>query len=388
MGQAPEGDLKAGKNLKDEIVNVYADELLRQTLNSVAILGPTPPGDPPPSLQAIEKSNRDFAQGLADVIAHEGSHSFGLRHTQGTTDESRMMVGRDIIRNGGGGDVLANNLIVTRASLELVPTPILGIPAGATNNNYDQFAQDPDIGLADRNRDRAHIPDLAYVTGTGARDEISLSDGGMKDGYKVVHAIVSVYSNAVRSGPAFIASFDYAIVIGVDTEKGTRIDGSSGNDWITVAAGLNVPVTVYGGLGNDSLFGGTGNDTLYGGDGSDSLLGEDGIDSLDGSFEAEWDKVPDKLPTPSPAARMSMNSTSGIWMSGRTTTFSTSSSRCHSRAHPARRPARSPPAQINAIKSGLPQLASWAASLGGQPAAGDETLGNILSDALQRDRNG
>jgi hypothetical protein len=213
------------------------------------------------------------------------------------------------------------------------------------------------------------IPGPHIINGTDYSDSIEANDGDD-----------TVYA---KLGDDWVFGGDgNDRIYGGSKSSPTTFDG---NDYLDGGAGSD---NIYAGSGNDKVFGGTGNDTLDGGDGSDSLLGEDGIDSLDGSFEAEWDKVPDKLPTPSPAARMSMNSTSGIWMSGRTTTFSTSSSRCHSRAHPARRPARSPPAQINAIKSGLPQLASWAASLGGQPAAGDETLGNILSDALQRDRNG
>jgi Ca2+-binding RTX toxin-like protein len=51
------------------------------------------------------------------------------------------------------------------------------------------------------------------------------------------------------------------------------------------AAALALPVTVYGGAGNDTLQGGAGDDALYGGDGDDTFLtaaAPDGADLYDG----------------------------------------------------------------------------------------------------------
>ncbi|QDU28544.1 Hemolysin, chromosomal [Anatilimnocola aggregata] len=60
------------------------------------------------------------------------------------------------------------------------------------------------------------------------------------------------------------------------------ISGRSGNDSIvvesTAAKPINVPTTIYGDAGNDSISGGSGPDTIIGGDGVDSMAGNAGND--------------------------------------------------------------------------------------------------------------
>ena len=58
--------------------------------------------------------------------------------------------------------------------------------------------------------------------------------------------------------------------------------GGNGNDTISAASSVTIPVTLAGGIGNDSLTGSSGNDVLNGGDGSDVLSGVGGNDSLNG----------------------------------------------------------------------------------------------------------
>jgi Ca2+-binding RTX toxin-like protein len=58
--------------------------------------------------------------------------------------------------------------------------------------------------------------------------------------------------------------------------------GMDGNDSITVDTLLQLPVSLYGGNGNDVLRGGGGNDILVGGDGIDQLYGFGGSDLLIG----------------------------------------------------------------------------------------------------------
>ncbi|HEX8521103.1 MAG TPA: calcium-binding protein, partial [Tepidisphaeraceae bacterium] len=53
-----------------------------------------------------------------------------------------------------------------------------------------------------------------------------------------------------------------------------------GDDGVTVA--VNLPATVAGGSGNDSIKGGGGNDVIGGGAGSDTINGEGGSDTVDG----------------------------------------------------------------------------------------------------------
>jgi Ca2+-binding RTX toxin-like protein len=47
-------------------------------------------------------------------------------------------------------------------------------------------------------------------------------------------------------------------------------------------AGLNIPATVNGGGGGDTILGGSDNDQLFGGTDFDSAYRDDGIDELDG----------------------------------------------------------------------------------------------------------
>jgi Ca2+-binding RTX toxin-like protein len=70
-----------------------------------------------------------------------------------------------------------------------------------------------------------------------------------------------------------------------------RVRGRSGNDVFVAAPGVNVPMTIDGGDGNDLLIGGSGrsviiggagNDVIFGGDGDDVLLGGDGNDDIFG----------------------------------------------------------------------------------------------------------
>ena len=59
--------------------------------------------------------------------------------------------------------------------------------------------------------------------------------------------------------------------------KGSTLDGSTGNDILKGGAGKD---SLNGGKGNDSLWGGAGNDTLIGGKGNDKLWGESGSDTF------------------------------------------------------------------------------------------------------------
>src|SRR5207248_1610641 len=140
-----------------------------------------------------------------------------------------------------------------------------------TVNNYNKLQADPDLGLVDANRNG--IPDFAYVTGTGANDRITLTDGGLDaSGRRKVNVKVEAFRDSARTGLIGTA-LTYTIVVGVDTEGGIRIDGSFGDDQITIAPTLTVDVTAYGGDGNDIIQGGGGNDVLYGEKGNDTIRG-------------------------------------------------------------------------------------------------------------------
>lgn len=85
-------------------------------------------------------------------------------------------------------------------------------------------------------------------------------------------------------------------IIGVES---IMLSGAGGNDtlrgsstnpawttgtYFTTNLPVQVPMTLNGGINNDTLLGGTGNDTLLGGDGDDTLLGSLGNDSNNGEL--------------------------------------------------------------------------------------------------------
>jgi len=63
---------------------------------------------------------------------------------------------------------------------------------------------------------------------------------------------------------------------------GFEINGGEGNDTLSVAAAIELPVTMRGGPGNDTLVGGGGPDKLIGGEGNDKIAGRGGDDLLFG----------------------------------------------------------------------------------------------------------
>jgi Ca2+-binding RTX toxin-like protein len=63
---------------------------------------------------------------------------------------------------------------------------------------------------------------------------------------------------------------------------GFEVNAGGGNDSVSVAQAITIPVTMRGGAGNDTLIGGSGPDKLLGGPGDDRLVGGRGDDVLIG----------------------------------------------------------------------------------------------------------
>lgn len=63
---------------------------------------------------------------------------------------------------------------------------------------------------------------------------------------------------------------------------GFEVNAGGGDDSVTVAKAIAIPVTMRGGGGNDTLLGGSGPDKLLGGDGDDRLVGGRANDVLYG----------------------------------------------------------------------------------------------------------
>jgi hypothetical protein len=65
---------------------------------------------------------------------------------------------------------------------------------------------------------------------------------------------------------------------------GFEVNAGEGDDTVSVAGAVEVPVTMRGGPGRDALLGGGGPDKLIGGDGNDRLAGRGGDDLLFGGY--------------------------------------------------------------------------------------------------------
>jgi RTX calcium-binding nonapeptide repeat (4 copies) len=63
---------------------------------------------------------------------------------------------------------------------------------------------------------------------------------------------------------------------------GFEVNAGSGSDAVVVSSEVTIPVTMRGGLGQDTFVGGSGPDKLIGGDGNDRLVGRGGDDVLFG----------------------------------------------------------------------------------------------------------
>jgi Ca2+-binding RTX toxin-like protein len=63
---------------------------------------------------------------------------------------------------------------------------------------------------------------------------------------------------------------------------GFEINGGEGDDTFSVSSAIELPVTMRGGPGNDTLVGGSGPDKLIGGEGNDKIAGRGGSDVLYG----------------------------------------------------------------------------------------------------------
>lgn len=68
---------------------------------------------------------------------------------------------------------------------------------------------------------------------------------------------------------------------------GFEVNGGEGDDSVSVAGTIDVPVTMRGGPGNDTLAGGNGPDRLIGGEGNDRLFGRAGDDMIFGGPGAD-----------------------------------------------------------------------------------------------------
>jgi Ca2+-binding RTX toxin-like protein len=116
-------------------------------------------------------------------------------------------------------------------------------------------------------------------------------------GKRVLHAGATVGNDVITVGPSLLPNNPNGFLIklsstdpgreeifgtGPTTVQRLVLYGLSGNDTITVSPALTIPVTLFGGDGNDVLRAGAGDDILVGGDGNDQLYGLGGSNLLIG----------------------------------------------------------------------------------------------------------
>ncbi|QDU10366.1 beta strand repeat-containing protein [Gimesia aquarii] len=176
--------------------------------------------------------NANLSQRIAYTATHEAFHTFSAIHTTDSLDAG------DVIELGSA--TREDPFMVTRFDLNRQ-----GGTSVTTKNNYELIASDSDIGLRDTDSDGT--PDLAYVTGTGGHDQITLTDAGSG----IVSVTVNAYSDAART--MLVGTDSYTIDLSSDTEGEILIDAGIGDDEIIIDASIEASFRVRGNIGDDTL---------------------------------------------------------------------------------------------------------------------------------------
>ncbi|MFH1918923.1 MAG: Ig-like domain-containing protein [Planctomycetota bacterium] len=219
-----------GGNTQDEAILAFSDELFDATTGTAG----------------TAQFNENLVHRIAYTATHEAFHTLTYVHTINLTSSG------DVIRYGSV--TREDPFIVTRFDLARQGGYVVAEP-----NNYLQAANDPDIGLRDDDGDG--VPNLAYVTGTGAHDRITLTSTGLN----TVDVLVEAFSDSGHT--TLITSELYNIGLTVDTEGEILIDASINNDEVIIDPAINATFRIRGGSGVDGVA--TENDVvIVQGDGS------------------------------------------------------------------------------------------------------------------------
>ena len=267
-----------GKNQQDEMAITFADQVLAQTHHN------KPEGNP--------FLNRRLAFGLADSVLRNAMTTYGLHEVGKPGDNiEEFLTMAETMRHPGSiiDDYFTHNI----SSNFDFKDP--SNPGGEWYNPWEALKTDNDIGLRDDGQNG--VPDVAYITGSGAHDLIEVQQ--TSNGYKVT---VTPHKFKNMNSPIPGREMKYFIQTGVDTDGPILIDASYAQDTVevvnfgrhdkrvkirgghshdTIIAG-NATNVIYGDHGNDTITGGFAQDTVYGGYGRDSVYGNHGHDTIYG----------------------------------------------------------------------------------------------------------
>jgi hypothetical protein len=229
-----------------------------------------------------------FVTGVANAISHEMGHSFGLSHLVNVASGSPgrfhvMMAAVDYFN-----DTSFHNITYQ-------------VEYFGTQNTHLELTSPSVLGPAPRAWAAVLTPGVLTIqasqTGTAASVrhlDANTLEVRVAGGYYLVDTF-SPSSNTLNPFPTPLSQIVFY--------------GGAGNDWVTIDAGVSLPLSasmgggndvVNGGGGNDLIYGGLGNDALNGGGGHDRLSGEGGADSLNGGdgndyLDGGYDGVNDSL---------------------------------------------------------------------------------------------
>ncbi|WP_197998444.1 tandem-95 repeat protein, partial [Gimesia aquarii] len=217
-------------NRRDEAVLVFADTIFSSTNGT----------------QGTTEFGENLAQRLAYTATHEAFHTFSLWHTTG------QLAHGDVILTGVENNDREDPFMVTRFDLDRVND------VKVTNyNNYGLIASDTDIGLRDSNNNG--IPDIAYVTGTGAHDRITITKGTGSN----IDVLIEAYSDTAMTSSLAMPE-TYSINLDTESDGTLLIDLGIGDDEIVIDSTIDALIRVRGGGGDDTLkFSGTPDQILH-----------------------------------------------------------------------------------------------------------------------------
>jgi Ca2+-binding RTX toxin-like protein len=204
---------------------------------TVADTGPAPPGDTD-SLLVNGTPAADTIVVTATAVTRDA-----------TPDETVNYAGiEEVTVTGGTGD---DDITITSSA---PGTLTVDGQAGSDTYTVNFGSLAGDVTVADSGPPPPDI-DTLVVNGTPGDDTIILTDSGVTGGG--------------GAGITFSGIEAFAV------------DAGAGDDLVDGSA-LTIPVTIFGGTGDDTLIGGSGDDSLFGEEDDDDLIGGLGADLLDG----------------------------------------------------------------------------------------------------------